>query len=111
MMQINQALFAADLPIERKVTLTLDSGEVVEQIFYIRELPAVEMRRQVLAEQSGNEDVVLHALSTLISKAVCDSDGSAAMTKDQAGKLKPSVAGQLRDLIMEVNGLGKPQAA
>lgn len=107
-MDIDNALFAADIPVEREVTLTLDSGEVVKQIFYIRELPAIEMRRQVLVEQSGDEKRVIGALSALIARAVCDADGKPAMTEDQAGKLKPKVAGDLRDLIMEVNGLGKP---
>lgn len=107
-MDLHSALFAADLPVEKKVTLKLDSGESVEQILYIRELPAIEMRRQVLAEQSGDEKRVTNALSALIARAVCDADGKAVMTEEQAGKLKPWVAGQIRDLIMEVNGLGKP---
>ena len=106
-MEINRAFFAADLPIERTVTLKLESGEEVKQVLYFRELPAIEMRRQVLAEQSGDDKRVLNALSSLIARAVCDADGKPAMTEEQAGKLKPNIAGQIRDLIMEVNGLGK----
>ena len=106
-MDINSAFFAADLPIERTVTLKLESGEEVNQVMYFRELPAIEMRRQVLAEQSGDDKRVLYALSSLIARAVCDADGKPAMTEEQAGKLKPNIAGQIRDLIMEVNGLGK----
>ncbi len=109
-MDINSALFASDIPVERKVTLKLDSGETVEQIFYFRELPAIEMRRQVLAEQSGDEKRVASALSALIARAVCDADGKPAMTEERAGMLKPHIAGELRDIIMEVNGLGKPAA-
>lgn len=107
-MDLHSEMFAADLPVEKKLTLKLDSGKTVVQIIYIRELPAIEMRRQVLAEQSGDEKRVVNALSALIARAVCNADGKAVMTEEQAGKLKPWVAGQIRDLIMEVNGLGKP---
>lgn len=106
-MEINQALFASHIPHERTVTLLLDNGETVSQVFHIRELSSLEMRRQVLAERSGDEKRVELALATLIAKAVCDADGAAVMDVDQAARLKPLVAGQLRDLIMEVNGLGK----
>jgi hypothetical protein len=106
-MELNPALFAGSIPVEKKITLRLDDGTTVDQLFYIRELPAIEMRRQVLAEQSGDEKRVEGALSALLARAVCDADGKAVLTEKQAGSLKPLVAGQLRDLIMEVNGLGK----
>lgn len=108
-MQINPALFASQIPHERTVTLLLDNGETVSQVFHIREITAIEMRRQVLAERSGEPERVAMALSNLIAKAVCDAEGGAVMSAEQASALKPIVAGQLRDLIMEVNGLGKMQ--
>lgn len=104
---LNPAFFASAQPVERKLILTLDDGSQVEQVIYIRELPAIEMRKQVLAEQSGDEKRVTAALSALIARAVCDENGKSIITEDQAGKLKPVVAGDLKDLILEVNGLGK----
>lgn len=107
-MELDKALFASDLPIQKEVKLKLDSGEIRTTQMYFRELPAIEMRKQVLAENSNDQKVVEAALSSLIARAVCDEHGAAVMTVEQAHLLKPVVAGQLRDLIMEVNGLGKP---
>lgn len=106
-MELNKALFTSSIPHERTLALTLDSGETVSQVFYIREISSLEMRKQVLAERSDDQQRVEMALSNLIAKAVCDADGQAVMTVDQASQLKPLVGGQLRDIIMEVNGLGK----
>lgn len=106
-MELNSAFFTASVPFERKLTLTLDSGEVVEQTIHIKEVSALEMRKQVLAETSGDEDRVGKAQAALIAMAVCDADGGQVMTVDQACRLKPGVAADLRDLILEVNGLGK----
>lgn len=107
-MELHAALFAASVPHERKLSLTLDDGSVVEQVLYIRELTSLEMRRQVLAERSDDPKRVEMALADLIAKGLCDADAAPVMTTEQATRLKPRVAGQLRDLIMEVSGLGKP---
>jgi hypothetical protein len=108
-MELNPALFAGSIPVEKKITLRLDDGTTVDQLFYIREMSALDMRRQVLSERSEDPSRVEMALSRLIASAVCDADGQVVMTEKQAGSLKPLVAGQLRDLIMEVNGMGKAQ--
>jgi hypothetical protein len=110
-MEINAQFYASEVPVEREVSLVLDSGEAIKQIFYFRELPSIEMRKQLLAEQSGDEKRVTGALSALIARGVCDADGNAVFSEEQAGKLKPVVTGQMRDLIMEVNGLKKPKAS
>ena len=110
-MEINKALFASSIPHERTIVLTLDNGEIVSQVFYIREMTSLEMRRQVLAERSEDLQRVEMALGNLIAKAVCDAEGNPVMTVDQASQLKPLVGGQLRDVIMEVNGLGKMTGA
>ena len=107
-MTLHEALFASSAPVERTVKLKLDDGSEVEQVFYVRELPAIEMRKQVLSEKSADLGKVEGALSALIARGICsDADGTPAMTTAQADKLKPLVAAQLRDLIMEVNGLGE----
>ena len=107
MTKLNPAFFAAALPIERTATLTLDSGEVFEQQVFVRELPAIEMRRQILIEQSGDQKKVEMAQASLIARAICYADGAPMMTENEASQLKPLVSGQLFGLIMEVNGLGK----
>jgi hypothetical protein len=108
--KLNDALFAATIPHERKITCTLLDGTVVEQAIYVRELTALELRRQVLAEQSDDQGRVEKALATLIAAAICDENGNPVMTAEQAGRLKPLVGKQMRDLIMEVSGMGKPTA-
>lgn len=106
-MDLNAAFFAAEVPVKRTLTHTLDDGSVVEQDIYVRELPAIEMRKQIMAEQSSDDKKVAGALSALIVRAICDESCNPIMSEAQAGQLKPVVAGQLRDLIMEVNGFGK----
>jgi hypothetical protein len=109
-MQVNEllALYISGVPIEREITVVLDSGETVKQIFYFREMSHTERRRYALFEQSTEQKLLLRALSVLISCAVCDAEGKAIFTEVQAGRLKSAVSGQLRDVIMEVNGLKKP---
>ena len=110
-MQINQALFAADLPVERKVTLVLDGGDVVEQVVFVRPMTSLAWRQQVLTEESADTCKVEMALARMISSHIVDSDGTRLMSPEQAASLKPLVSAQMRDFIMEVSGLGKPRAA
>jgi hypothetical protein len=105
-MSLHESLFASAIPVRKTITLKLADGGEIEHEFFIKELPAIDMRRQILAEQSSDEKTVSEALSALISRALCDIDGKAVMTIKQANQLKPHIAGALRDLIMEVNGFG-----
>lgn len=105
-MDLNDDFFASEIPVKRTLTLTLTDGRIVSQDVFVRELPALEMRKLVMLESSPDEKRVAGALAALISRAICDEDANPVMSEEKAGKLKPTVAGQLRDLIMEVNGFG-----
>jgi hypothetical protein len=75
-----------------------------ERDFYFRELPAIELRRQHLAETSSDLDVRDGAIARLISVGLCDVEGKSVLTQAQAAQLKPAVAGQMVAHIMEVSG-------
>lgn len=86
----------------RKVTLP--NGKKAD--FYFRELPAVEMRRQHLAETSADPEVRDKAIARLISVGLCTADGKPAISLERAAALKSRVAGQMVAHIMDVSGFG-----
>jgi len=96
------ALFVSSEVHARKVTLP----DGTEAEFYFRELPAIELRRQHLAETSTDPDVRDGAIARLIAVGLCDVEGKPVLTQAQAAQLKPSVAGQMVAHVMEVSGFG-----
>jgi len=99
---MNPALFASTEAHARKVKLP--DGK--EEVFYFRELPSVEMRRQHLAETSTDPEVRDKAIARLISVGLCTVDSKPVLSIEQAATLKSSVAGQMVTHIMEVSGFG-----
>jgi hypothetical protein len=47
----------------------------------------------------------------LLALVVCDAEGKAALTEEQAGKLPNELANKLQDAAFEVNGLNKAAQA
>lgn len=105
-MTLNPALFASVEAHPRKVTL--QDGTEVE--LYFREIPAIELRRQHLAETSDDPAVRDGALARLISVGLCNEDGTPAITPEQAGQLRPAVAGQMVTHILALAGFGGDDA-
>ena len=100
---------AADLPIMVEREVEYISGKKEVRRFYVKAWTNVELRLQLASEASSDPEVVARALARLISKSLCKPGGGPLMAQDKAEKIAPFVAGQLRELIMEVNGLGKSQ--
>lgn len=96
------ALFVSAEVHARKVTLP----DGTEAEFHFKELPAIELRRQHLAETSTDPDVRDGAIARLIAVGLCDLGGKPVLTKAQAAQLKPAVAGQMVAHILEVSGFG-----
>lgn len=99
-MALNPALFASTEAHPRKVTLP--DGSEVE--LHFREIPAIELRRQHLAETSDDPAVRDGALARLISVGLCNADGTPAITQAQAAQLRPAVAGQMVSHILALSG-------
>lgn len=85
-------------------SVTLPDGTEAE--FHFRELPAIELRRQHLAETSADPEIRDAAIARLISVGMCDVDGKPVITQAEAAQLKPAVAGQMVAHILEVSGFG-----
>jgi len=102
---LDNALFASTDVHPRSVVLPDGSTAT----FHFRELPAIELRRQHLAETSEDVAVRDGAIARLISVGLCDADGRPAITAEDAARLKPAVAGQFVSHIMEVSGFGVPK--
>lgn len=86
-------------------TVKLPDGTEAE--FYFRELPAIELRRQHIAETSPDPEVRDAAIARLISVGLVDVDGKPLLSVERAAQLKTSVAGQMVQHIMEISGFAR----
>lgn len=91
--------FVSDEIRERKVEL----ADGTEHVLFFKELPAVEFRKFGLAERSEDDEVRSEAIVRLIAASLCESDGTPAMTIEQARKLKSHVASSLFEAVLDVN--------
>lgn len=96
---LNDAFFVSTQVHEKQVKLADGS----EHTLYFKELPAIEFRKFFLAEQSEDEDVRAAALAKLISFGLCEPDGKAAITFNQALMLKTDAMNAIAAAILEVN--------
>jgi len=79
----------------RQDTIELPDGKSAK--FYVRELPDAEFRK--LWQDADR--------SKLIAATICDEDGKAVMSADQAAQLKPLVAAKLQQIAMKHSGFGE----
>lgn len=100
-MKLPESLFVSAAPIAKSVLF-----DGVEHTLYFRELPAVEFRKQHLAETSNDERKKAAALGRLLAAGLCDEEGKPVMTEAQACQLKPLASSKLLQLLMEVNRVG-----
>jgi len=70
---------------------------------HFREASAVDFRKFIFAERSGDEDRQASSIAHLIAACVCEPDGKPALTYDQASKLKPAAASAMFNVIMAMN--------
>jgi len=77
-----------------------------EHPMFFREASAVDFRKFVFAERSGDEDRQAASIAHLIAACVCDADGKPAMTHKQAGRLKPDAANAIFTVILAMNKAG-----
>ena len=100
---LNDAFFVSTQVHEKQVKLADGS----EHTLYFKELPAIEFRKFSLAEQSEDEDVKAAALAKLIAASLCEPDGKAAITFNQALMLKADAMNAIFSAMLEVNGQKK----
>jgi hypothetical protein len=91
--------FVSDAVHERRVTL----ADGTEHVLHFRELSVTDWRTWGFAERSEDDEVRAAAMSRLIAASLCEPDGSAAMTLEQALRLKPGVATALFTAVLDVN--------
>lgn len=87
-----------------KRAVKLPNGETHDLFF--KEIPATEFRRFSLSEQSPDEDVRISSIGKLICASLCNEDGSAAITLEQAMKLNAPAMNAIFEQVLFVNGQG-----
>ena len=99
---LDKSLFVSTEVVEREVEL----ADGKKHKLFFKELTAADIARYVNALNSSDEEVQVMASPKLIALSLCEADGKAAITVEQALQLKPTVIGPILDAVREVNGLG-----
>lgn len=100
-MSLPSAFFVSDELQPR--TVKMPDGS--EHVLHFRQLPAVEFRRFVFAENSADETTQAGSAAKLIAASLCDPDGKPAISYQQALKLNAAATKSLVEAVMSVNGL------
>lgn len=87
-----------------KRTVELADGSKHE--LHFRELPVADYRKFQIAEASKDEDVRAASISRMIAASMCESDGSPAVTVEEAMNMKPNVSSRLLDVVLSLGGIG-----
>jgi hypothetical protein len=72
------------------------------ELFYFREMTGLETESIFFGRKDG-ENKGLRA--NVVSKGVCNQDGTPRFNKDQAGNLKNWQLDKLSKIVLEINGL------
>lgn len=98
-MSLSKDFFVSDKLHERSVELPDGS----KHILHFAELTAADFTN--FRDEQRSEDGNIRAMATprLLAKAVREPNGKAAMTADQAAKLKPGPLRALFEAVLEVN--------
>ena len=99
---LDKSLFVSTEVVEREVELP--DGK--KHKLFFKELTAADIARYVNALNSSDEEVNVLANPKLLALSLCEADGKAAITIEQALQLKPGVIGPILEALREVNGLG-----
>lgn len=98
---LSAALFAAPDPVTRDVRLS--DGSV--HALHFRQLPAAEFRRHFREILVDDEERQARGATRLIAASLCEPDGAAALTEEQAARLTPDAERSILDAILAVNGM------
>lgn len=99
---LDKSLFVSTEVVEREVELP--DGK--KHKLFFKELTAADIARYVNALNSSDEEVNVLANPKLLALSLCEADGKAAITVEQALQLKLGVIGPILEVLREVNGLG-----
>lgn len=99
--------FTHDTIEERTVAL----GDGAEEVLHFKHLPNTVFERYAMWRGSADEEVVASAAARLVVLGLCEPDGAAALTIEQAVRLKPQVLQRLFLTVIDVNGWGSKGAA
>lgn len=88
---------------EREIELADGS----KHVFHFKHLSNTWFEKFSLWSNSASEDVAATASARLLVAGMCKPDGGAAMSLDQAVRLKRSVMQSLVSALLDVNGYGK----
>lgn len=100
---LDQSLFVSTAVQEREVELP--DGNKHKMFF--KELTSADISRYINALNSQDEEKQISANAKLIAQSLCESNGSPAVTVEQAANLKIGVIGNILEAIREVNGIGE----
>ncbi|MDD2663959.1 MAG: hypothetical protein PHD19_09380 [Dechloromonas sp.] len=95
---LDESLFVSSELHEREVKI----GQKTIRLHF-RELPAVDFIRFHDSLKSGDEDAKAGATAKIVASAVCNSDGTPAMSYEKALTLKPVALNALFSAAMEVS--------
>lgn len=98
-------LFISEVPVERAVTL---AGK--QRKLWFREVSDADWYRYVSARSSDDVDTQAGARAFLISKSLCEPDGTLALTLERAASLKLRAAKEMERVIMELDSRAKDEA-
>lgn len=100
-----EALCVSVAPVPKKMTI---NGE--EVTLWFREVSDQDWQRYVVARGSENADVMTGARAFLISKSLCNADGTHAIEIARAAQLKMPIAKAMVETIMEIASATKATA-
>ena len=99
---LDKSFFVSTEVKEREITLQDGS----KHILFFKELPAIEFNRYWNTVNSKDENERLYGIAKLIAAGLCNSDGTSALTVEQAAQLKPDPLNSIMAALQDVNGLG-----
>ena len=98
-------LFVSGSAIERQVEI---NG--TKQTLWFREVSQADWYRYVSLRGSDNVDTAAGARAFLISRSLCEPDGTLALTIERAAELKLRVSRSIEQEIMVLDGIARDTA-
>lgn len=100
---LDKAFFVS--PDVQEKIVSLPNGE--KHTLYFKEITGIKFRKFFLSSQSENEDIKDYAIANLIAMGLCNSDGTPALTAEQASELNASGMNAIFMALLDVNGQGE----
>lgn len=99
---LNQEFFISDEIAEKEIELADGS----KHILHFKQLPNTAFEKYAMWLNSADEDVVSKASVRLLVMGLCDAEGKAVVTLEQAERIKRPVLQRMAKALFEVNGYG-----